>query len=205
MLERVTFAPMLYLISKVFMWLMGWRMNLHGLNPKDFRRAVVLAIPHTSNWDLPIARAAFYLMGIHVRFTVKKEWMRFPLGLIAAPLGGIAIDRSPKVAGQERKSMTEAMIDLFEQNKEELAIMITPEGTRSRNDKWKTGFYYLAIGAKVPIGLGYLDYANKEAGVGKLIYPSGDIQKDMKEILDFYRNIKGKHPEQFAVDKTHDL
>lgn len=186
------------------MWLMGWKMNLHGLNPKDFRRVVMLAIPHTSNWDLPIARAAFFLMDVHVRFTVKKEWMRFPYSLIAGPLGGIAIDRSPKVAGQERKSMTEAMIDLFEQNPDELAIMITPEGTRSRNDKWKTGFYHLAVGAKVPIGLGYLDYAKKEAGVGKLIYPSGDIQKDMKEILDFYRNIKGKFPEQFALDKTYD-
>jgi len=187
------------------MWLMGWKMNLHGLNPNDFRRVVMLAIPHTSNWDLPIARAAFFLMDVHVRFTVKREWMRFPYSLIAGPLGGIAIDRSPKVAGQERKSMTEAMIDLFEQNPEELAIMITPEGTRSLNDKWKTGFYHLAVGAKVPIGLGYLDYAKKEAGVGKLIYPSGDIQKDMKEILDFYRNIKGKFPEQFALDKTYDL
>jgi 1-acyl-sn-glycerol-3-phosphate acyltransferase len=127
------------LISKLFMWLMGWKMNLHGLQPKDFRRAVVLAIPHTSI-GFAIARAAFFLMDIHVRFTVKKEWMRFPFSILGKPLGGIAIDRSPKVPGQQRKSMTEAMIDLFEQHPEELVIMITPEGTRSRNDKWKLDF-----------------------------------------------------------------
>ena len=190
------------LLSRIFLWIMGWKLNLNGLNTKDLKRVVMLAIPHTSNWDLPIARAAFFLMGIPVRFTVKKEWTKFPYSLLMNPLGAIAIDRSPKVPGQPRKSMTEAMIDLFEQN-EELAIMITPEGTRSKNDKWKTGFYHLATGAKVPIGLGYLDYAKKEAGVGKIIYPSGDMKKDMQEIVAFYSTIKGKFPEKFALDTSH--
>jgi 1-acyl-sn-glycerol-3-phosphate acyltransferase len=185
------------------MKLMGWKMNLHGLNPKNFNRAVMLAVPHTSNWDLPIARAAFYLMGIPVRFTVKKEWMKFPFNLIGKPLGGIAIDRSPKKAGDQRRSMTEAMIDLFAENKE-LVVLVTPEGTRSYNDKWKTGFYYVALGAKVPIALGYLDYAKKEAGVGLVFEPTGNIEADMQKIMDFYRNIKGKFPEKFSTDKTFD-
>ena len=88
---------------------------------------------------------------------------------------------------------------LFKQN-EKLAVMVTPEGTRSLRTKWKTGFYHVAVGAQVPIALGYLDFKNKEAGVGKIILPSGDMQKDMKQIMDFYKNIKGKHPENFSVD-----
>jgi hypothetical protein len=91
------------------------------------------------------------------------------------------------------------MIELFSQNKE-LAVMVTPEGTRSLRTKWKTGFYHVAVGAKVPIALGYLDYKNKEAGVGKIIWPSGDMAKDMREIMAFYQNIQGKHPEKFSID-----
>lgn len=159
----------------------------------------MIAAPHTSNWDLVYALAAYDLMKIPVRFTIKKEWMRFPLNLIMRPLGAIGIDRSPKVKGEQRKSMTEAMTELFN-GRENLNIMVTPEGTRSKREKWKTGFYYVALNSKVPIALGYLDYANKIAGVGKLIFPSGDIKKDMREIMDFYRNIKGKHPERFSLD-----
>lgn len=194
---------MMYFFSTLFMRIMGWKMNLNGLNPKNFNRAVMLAVPHTSNWDLPLARAAFYLMGIPVRFTVKKEWMKFPFNLLVGPLGGIAIDRSPRKEGEVRRSMTDAMIDLFNERKE-LVVLVTPEGTRSYNDKWKTGFYYVALGAKVPIALGYLDYAKKEAGVGLVFQPSGDMEADMQRIMDFYRDIKGKYPEKFTTDKELD-
>ena len=185
------------LISKLIFKIFGWTFNdqVGG----GFERSVMIAAPHTSNWDLVFARAAFYLMDIPVRYTVKQEWMRFPFSLIFGPLGAIAIDRSPKQAGQERKSMTEAMIDLFEQNKE-LSVMVTPEGTRALRTKWKTGFYHVAVGAKVPIGLGYLDYKKREAGVGKLIYPSGNMEKDMREIMDFYKNISPKFTDKFSID-----
>ncbi len=83
--------------------------------------------------------------------------------------------------------------------------MVTPEGTRKKVTKWKTGFYHVAVGAKVPIALGYLDYKNKIAGVGKIVYPTGDIQKDMQEITDFYRPIAPKHPELFSVDLDYDV
>lgn len=185
------------LISKLIFAIFGWTFKDHVGG--GYNRCVMIAAPHTSNWDLLFARAAFYLMDIPVRYTVKKEWMRFPFSLVFGPLGAIAIDRSPKKAGEERQSMTEAMIDLFNKNKD-LAVMVTPEGTRSLRTKWKTGFYHVAVGAKVPIGLGYLDYKKREAGVGKLIYPSGDMEKDMREIMAFYKNIQGKHPEKFSVD-----
>ena len=165
----------------------------------DVRRCVMIASPHTSNWDLIFARATFSLLDIPVRFTVKKEWLRFPFRGIMISLGAIGIDRSPKKPGDPRPSMTEAMVELFKENKE-LSMMVTPEGTRSLRTKWKTGFYHVAVEAKVPIGLGYLDYANKEAGVGKMLYPSGDMDKDMREIMAFYKDIKGKNPEKFSID-----
>jgi 1-acyl-sn-glycerol-3-phosphate acyltransferase len=185
------------IISKFIFWVFGWRFKDHVGG--GYNRAVMIAAPHTSNWDLLFARAAFYLMDIPVRYTVKNDWMRFPFNFIFGPLGAIGIDRSPKVPGQERQSMTEAMIDLFRAN-QELVIMVTPEGTRSLRTKWKTGFYHVAVGAKVPIALGYLNYKNKEAGVGKILYPSGDMQKDMKEIMSFYKDISPKYPELFSID-----
>jgi 1-acyl-sn-glycerol-3-phosphate acyltransferase len=185
------------LLAKLIFWLSGW--TLDDSLKADFKRCVMIASPHTSNWDLIYARSAFWLMDIPIRYTVKKEWMRFPFSLIFGPLGAIAIDRSPKQAGQERQSMTEAMINLFAENKE-LVVMVTPEGTRKKVTKWKTGFYRVAEGAKVPIALGYLDYENKKAGVSKMVWPSGDMDKDMREITAFYKDIKGKHPEKFSVD-----
>ncbi len=198
----LTFAPTMgKLISRFIFWIFGWKLdnNLKNVLNKDVRRCVMIAAPHTSNWDFIFARAAFSLMEVPVRYTVKIEWLKPPFGGIMKALGAIGIDRSPKKAGDERPSMTDAMIDLFKQNKE-LAIMVTPEGTRSLRTKWKTGFYHVAVGAGVPIGLGYLDYKNKVAGVGKMLYPSGDMQKDMREIMAFYKNIQGQNPELFSVD-----
>jgi 1-acyl-sn-glycerol-3-phosphate acyltransferase len=185
------------LIARLIFFISGWKLDDHL--KADFRRCVMIAAPHTSNWDIIYARAAFELMNIPVRFTVKQEWLRFPIKGFMIAMGAIGIDRTPKKPGDPRPSMTEAMIELFAQNKE-LVVMVTPEGTRSLRTKWKTGFYHVATGAKVPVALGYLDYKNKIAGVGKIVYPSGDMQKDMQEIMDFYRNIKGRFPEKFSID-----
>jgi 1-acyl-sn-glycerol-3-phosphate acyltransferase len=178
----------------------GWTLDDHL--KADFRKCVMLAVPHTSNWDFVFARAAFAMMNIPIRFTVKKEWMRFPFGGMMSALGAIGIDRSAKVPGQERLSMVEAMTNLFN-GRNELVIMITPEGTRSKVTKWKTGFYYIAQNANVPIALGYLDFKKKIAGVGKIITPSGDMKKDMKEIMDFYKTVSGKFLEKFSVDEEY--
>ncbi len=187
-------------LSRLIFWIFGW--TLDDKLKADFRRCVMIAAPHTSNWDFIFARAAFFQMGIPVRFTVKKEWVRFPLGGLFRAMGAIAIDRSPKKPGDPRPSMVESMIRLFEENKE-LVVLVTPEGTRSYREKWKSGFYHVAVGAGVPIALGYLDFGKKCAGVGKIIYPSGDMEKDMREIMDFYKNIQPKHPEKFSLDKDY--
>ncbi len=159
-----------------------------GEVPGDIKKLVMIASPHTSNWDLIYARATFYIMGLPVRYTVKKELFFFPLGVILKAIGGIPINR--KIAGK----MVDKMAALFDERKE-LVILITPEGTRSYAPEWKKGFYYIALTAKVPIALGYLDYKKKHAGVGPLISPSGNYEKDLETIQSFYRKVTAKYPE----------
>lgn len=169
----------------------GWK--AHGNLPQGIHKAVMVAAPHTSNWDFIFARAALFIMRIPVRFTIKKEWLRFPLSLILNPLGALPIDRSP----QERKkrSTVQVMVDLFN-NHDRLIILVTPEGTRKRVDTWRTGFYYAALNAKVPIILAYLDYARKEAGIGPVFQPTGHLEEDIEAIKSYYRNVTPKFPEQ---------
>src|SRR5688572_8975511 len=145
---------MIKLLSRLLFFLKGW--TLDDKLKADFTRCVMIAAPHTSNWDFVFARAAFALMNIPIRYTLKKEWTKFPYSIFMNPLGAIGIDRSPRKPGQARLSMTEAMINLFKDRKK-LVVMVTPEGTRKLRTKWKTGFYHVAVGAKVPIALGYLD------------------------------------------------
>jgi 1-acyl-sn-glycerol-3-phosphate acyltransferase len=169
---------------------------------KNFKKAVLIAAPHTSNWDFVYAMAAFNMMGIKVRFTIKKDWMKFPFNLLMQRLGAIPIDRSAPAEGKPRKSMVEAMSELFEQN-EELVVVVTAEGTRKNNKQWKTGFYHVAVNANVPILFGYLDYEKKIAGITAYLHPTGNIEADMKVIMDFYKNIKGKYPENFSLDERY--
>ncbi len=187
---------MFRLICRIIFKLKGWK--LKNEMPPDMKQCVMIAAPHTSNWDLIITIAAFEKMKIPLKFTIKKEWMRFPFNLILEPLGAIPIDRNSKDATGRKISYTEAMIKLFKE-RDNLVVMVTPEGTRSKRTEWKTGFYYVAEGAKVPIALGYLDYKNKIAGVKKVIY-TGDFEKVMREINAFYKDITPHTPENFSPD-----
>jgi 1-acyl-sn-glycerol-3-phosphate acyltransferase len=186
-----------YYIGKFIFFLLGWK--LVAKPPKDLRRCVMIAAPHTSNWDFVIARAAFAIMRIPVKFTIKKEWFRFPFNLFFNLMGGIAIDRSPKEEGKPRKSSTEAMAELFQKYKD-LVVLVTPEGTRKKQTEWKTGFYYVAKMAGVPIACGWLDYSKKHAGVGLVLQPTDNMEQDLQQIMQFYRNIAPKFQENFSVD-----
>lgn len=183
---------MWHIISKLIFKLFGWKVK--GELPEGIDKAVMIAAPHTSNWDFFWARAAFFILKVPVRYTVKKELLKFPLNLILNPMGAIGIDRSKKDASGDRKSMTAVMIDLFKE-RDKLIVLVTPEGTRSYNPNWKTGFYRVAGGANVPIICGYLDYKEKIAGIGKMIYPNGNIDQQIEELKDFYRPLNGKFPE----------
>ena len=185
---------MLKLISKFILFIAGWKVV--GSIPKDLKKAVIIAAPHTSYWDFLYARAAFYVMDIPMKITIKKEVVQNPyFGWFVRGLGAIGIDRNPKQGSLKTKvSMVDAMVDLLN-DRDELIMMVTPEGTRKKVTRWKSGFYRVAERAGVPIILGYLDYAKKHAGVGPVIEPSGNFEQDVEEIKAFYRTKSGKYPE----------
>jgi 1-acyl-sn-glycerol-3-phosphate acyltransferase len=179
---------------------LGWTFDNHL--PAEVQQCVMIAAPHTSNWDSLYTKLAFIVMNIPVKITIKDSYLKPPFGPFVRAMGGIGINRNPRQTGEQRPSMVQAMADLFKTHPR-LVMLVTPEGTRSLQPKWKTGFYHVAVQAGVPIALAYLDYAKKEAGVGKIIYPSGDIAKDLQEIMAFYATIQGKHPERFCLDQSH--
>jgi 1-acyl-sn-glycerol-3-phosphate acyltransferase len=187
-------------LAKFLLSLSGWQMAPDI--PSEVQRCVIIAAPHTSNWDIWYARLGFFIMDIPLRFTIKQEWMRFPFKALIKGLGGLPIDRRPRKDTGERPSYVDVMAELFARH-DRIAVMVTPEGTRSLRTQWRTGFYYAALKAGVPICLGYLDYANRVAGVGLAIYPSSDLEADMRKIMDFYRPIQGKYPQQFSLDERY--
>lgn len=184
-------------LGKTLIRLAGWKVVPHDFSP--YPQCVMVAAPHTSNWDFVLARAAFEILKIPVRFTIKQEWMGGITGSILERLGAIGIDRRPKTHQKHPVSYVDAMARLFETHPR-LAILITPEGTRSFRNEWKTGFYYVARQAGVPIALGYLDYGKKEAGVGLVFYPGEDMESDMRKIMAFYGDIRPRYPEKFSPD-----
>lgn len=186
---------------KLAMKLFGWKIDKDF--PQNLKRCVLIAAPHTSNWDFLFAIATFRIMGIDIRFTIKDTWVKFPFSLITKPLGAISIDRSKRKEGEKRKSMVDYMTDLFSKNKD-LVLIVTAEGTRKKVENWKSGFYHVAKNAKVPIALGYLDYEKKIAGIRKeLFHLSDSIENDMKEIMEYYKNSKPKHPAKFMLDSRY--
>lgn len=173
------------LISKILFRLMGWQTM--GNLPPEIKKCVIVAAPHTSNHDFYLARAACYIMNIKIQYLIKKDWMFFPLGFFFKATGAFAVDR------KKSNKLVENMVDIFNKSKE-LRILISPEGTRKTVKKWKTGFYYTALGANVPIVLSYLDYKEKIACMGPIIYLTGDFVRDMQPVIEFYRHITPKDP-----------
>lgn len=178
------------LISKFIINITGWKI-VGGIPPKVSKCIVVMA-PHTSMWDFIWGRLAFWALGVNAKFLMKKEMFKPVLRPFLLGMGAIPVDRS------KSSNTVDAIADLFNQY-DKLYITVTPEATRKLNLEWKKGFYYIALQAKVPIALGYLDYEKKEGGIGKLFIPSGDFEKDFKTVEDFYRGHKAKHPERFNL------
>lgn len=175
------------ILSKILFWLSGWKVI--GGVPKDMKQFVMVAAPHTSNWDFLFARAAFFIMGIRLRFTIKKELFFFPLNLFLKAAGGIPIDRKTK------GNMVDKMAALYDKW-DDLALLVTPEGSRSYTKEWKKGFYYLAMKAEVPIVCGYLDYKKKHAGIGPIIKASGNYEEDLEKIQSFFKTVTPRFPEK---------
>ena len=189
------------LISRFLLWISGWHADLNI--PDECDRCVMIAAPHTSNWDAYYIRLAATVMGIPVKVGIKDTWTKGIVGPFIRSMGGLGINRSPK-EGTNRLSQTQVMAQLFD-TKEKIALAIAPEGTRKKRERWKMGFYWVAHEANVPIAMGYLDYKLKVAGVHhEVVHTTGDINKDMKLINNFYRGISGKFPEHFSVDLRYE-
>lgn len=176
----------------------GWRYV--SQIPDDLKSFVFIGAPHTSNHDILPTIAITRYMKRNARFVIKSQWLKFPFGPLFRSVGAIGVDRE-KIQKTGKANTTELMADLFKKHKD-LVLMISPEGTRRATDDWKSGFYYIASKAGVPIVLGYADYAKKEAGLAEVIYPK-NYAEDMKRINDFYRNVQPKHPHNFLLNTNH--
>jgi 1-acyl-sn-glycerol-3-phosphate acyltransferase len=177
------------MIGHAFLKAAGWRVR--GERP-PVDRYVIIAAPHTSNWDMPFMLAFAFIYDIPVRWMGKHTLFKPPFGPFMKLLGGMPIirDRPGGVVGQ--------MIEAFEEN-ELLVLMVPAEGTRSYVDYWKSGFYHIARGAEVPVVLSYLDFGRKEGGIGPAIEVTGDIHADMDKIRAFYAGKTGLKPENVGV------
>ncbi len=175
-------------IAAGFLRLAGWRAE--GRTPSA-TRYVVVAAPHTSNWDLPLLVAFAWLFDVRMRFMMKHTVFVGPAGWLFRRLGGIEIRR------HQRGGLVKQMADAFE-SANELALVIPPEGTRGRVDLWKSGFYHIARKSEVPVVLSFLDYENRVGGFGPEFRLSGNVGEDMDLIRDFYADKVGRHPECFG-------
>ncbi len=175
-------------IARLILWLAGW--TPVGGTP-DEPKAVVIAAPHTSNWDGFLALTYTVAVGLDVHFFAKQSLFWFPLGALLRGLGGIPLDRS------KATSAVAAAIDLFA-TKESFYFGLAPEGTRAYCDAWKSGFYRIATGANVPVILAFIDYESKRVGVGKRLDLTGDQNADLQKCSEFYAGVKGRWPEKAA-------
>ncbi len=181
----------MYKISVLILKLIGWEIT--GCIPPEIKKSIMIIAPHTSNKDFFIGRLAFWQLKLPVRFIIKKEFFFFPLGIIIKALGGLPVNRAAGTA------MINEVSEIIK-TKEEIVITITPEGTRKLTRDWKKGYYFLAMKTKIPIVLGYLNYKDKKGGIGPVLYPTGDYEKDFEFITDFYKKTAyPRFPEKFNL------
>ncbi len=169
--------------------ILGWRYNVSVPN---YDKYILCAAPHTTNWDLIIGKLFYEAIGRKAFFMMKKEWFFEPLGTLFRWMGGIPVNRNKKDA------LVEQMI-LQVQKHQFFHLAITPEGTRSANEHWKRGFYYIALQAQIPIILVGIDYSRKCITMTKEVWPTGDIEKEMREIKLYFKGFKGKYPDKFTI------
>ena len=156
------------------------------------QRFVLIAAPHTSNWDFPNFLGVTHMLGIRTHFIAKASLFRWPMGGFMRQVGGVRLDRA--VA----RDTVQQMVDQFAR-RGDFVLTIAPEGTRGAVGKWRTGFYQIALGAGVPIVCGFMDYPTRTSGLGPVIVPTGDYEADMAPAFEFYRGITGKHPSRFIA------
>ena len=180
------------MLSKLSGWILkklGWTIRV---DLPDIEKYVIIAAPHTSNWDFPLGILVAKAVSLKVHWLGKHSLFYWPYGWFFRAIGGTPIHRN---SGQ---NYMQQMTDLFDQS-ESLVLALAPEGTRSKTDHWKTGFHAIARAAKVPVLMGYLDHGNKQVGICGMLHPSDDIEADFELIRRYYKDIRGKNPEQESL------
>ncbi len=143
------------------------------------KKYVMLAVPHTTNWDGLLLVLVTKQLGLPIHWMIKKSWTEGAIGAVVRRTGAIGIDRS------KTNNVVDQMVEVL-RGRDEMVLAIPPEGTRHLTDHWRSGFYHIARGANVPVVPGYLDYGRKRAGMGRAIHLSGDVRADMDQIRAFY-------------------
>lgn len=196
LIPKLIFGQIEYAMGRFFYWLVHffwyrlgpWK--LASSFPQELKKVVIAAAPHTANEDFPVGTGAWYPAKRQASFIAKKELFDGPMGFIFKSMGGVPIDRA------NSKNMVEQVAEEFA-NRDELILVIAPEGTREWKPRWKTGFYYMAKKAGVPIILAYMDFKKKESGLGEVFYPTDDVDADFDYIEKFYAGITAKYPEKY--------
>jgi 1-acyl-sn-glycerol-3-phosphate acyltransferase len=173
-------------LARIVFRFTGWKPA--GKRP-DISRCVIIAAPHTSNWDFLYTLCLAFILEIKPFIMMKADWFRWPLGPFLRWFGAIPVDRSKSTHVVARS------IQAFREHPR-MVLLVPPAGTRSKVMYWKSGFYHIARGANVPIVLGYLDYRRKVGGIGPVVHPTGNMERDMKIIKAFYADITAKYPKQ---------
>ena len=176
-------------LSVAFLRASGW--TLDGQLPAGCTKCVLIAAPHTSNWDLPYLLMVAFALRLNVQWMGKAQIFRFPFGPLMRWLGGIPVNRAAS------SNLVAASAQAIRDAPGEILLVVSPEGTRGKAKRWKTGFYWIAQQAGVPIVMTYLDYPRKLSGIGPVFQPTGDMEADMAAIKAWYSPFKGKNWRQF--------
>jgi len=179
-------------LSLGFLKLTGWQIK--GSLPPGAKKSVLIAAPHTSNWDLPYTLMVAFSLRLTVYWMGKEQLFRPPFRGLMMWLGGLPVNRD------KSGNLVAASVAAIQAANGPLQLIVPPEGTRGKTRYWKTGFYYIALGAGVPIVMAYMDYDKKVSGLGPVFQPTGDIEADMATIKAFYVPFKGKNAHQFQAD-----
>jgi hypothetical protein len=180
------FKPLRQRFAAALLRLAGWRtVTAEPPGPK----AVIVFYPHTSNWDFVIGMLYRIAVGLPVHWAAKHTVFRPPLGGLMRRMGGIPVDRraSHGMVGELSEEFKRA---------ERLYLAIAPEGTRSRTDRWRSGFYHLALRADVPIGLAFIDFPRREIGIAGYVRLCGEAEQDLQTLREFYATKQGRYPEK---------
>jgi 1-acyl-sn-glycerol-3-phosphate acyltransferase len=175
--------------SITWLKLAGWKVDGHL--PPGAAKSVLIAAPHTSNWDLPYTLMVGFSLHLQLYWMGKSGIFRFPFGGVMRWLGGISVDRS------QSTNLVAASAAALKAADGPVQLVVPPEGTRGATRHWKTGFYYIALTAEVPIVMAYMDYERKLSGLGPVFKPTGDVERDMADIKAFYAPFKGRNAKQF--------